>query len=65
MDLRIQGPVSRPGDERYAAATATWPTRVPVSNALHTAFVTAAIVAAEGLLVVVYLRERPLRKDTS
>jgi ABC-type transport system involved in cytochrome c biogenesis permease subunit len=39
-------------------------TRVPVSNALHTIFVTAAIVAALGLLVVLYLRERPLRKDT-
>jgi hypothetical protein len=38
--------------------------RVPVSNVLHTIFVTAAIVAALGLLVVLYLRERPLRKDT-
>ena len=38
---------------------------VSVSNALHTVFVTAAITAAVGLLVVLYLRERPLRKDTS
>ena len=95
--------MSRPGDERYAAATATWHPQIeqrpvlvaeacgpddvravvlwarehdvplavqstghagPGIERLHTIFVTAAIVAALGLLVVLYLRERPLRKDT-
>ena len=94
--------MSRPGDERYAAATATWHPQIeqrpvlvaeawtgrrscrcvmarshdvplavqstghagPGIERLHTIFVTAAIVAALGLLVVLYLPERPLRKDT-
>ncbi|HZE50997.1 MAG TPA: MDR family MFS transporter [Jatrophihabitantaceae bacterium] len=36
-----------------------------VADALHLVFLTAAPVAAAGFLVVLYLRERPLRRDSA
>ena len=54
-----------PDQIRALPAAAQHGVAVSVSNALHTVFLTAAVVAAVGLVVVLYLPERPIQKETS